>query len=318
MNPVTDFCDFVRLAMQLSQLNLDATFAYFIKPVIFGTLAARVAGVPHRVAMIEGAGYVFTDGNDSTIAHRLLRGFVTRLYRLGLSQAHCVFMLNRDDKKLFVDEKMIDAQKIELIDGIGLELDRYLPAPLMTRPVCFTLVARLLKEKGIYEYVAAARLIKAEHPEVRFVLVGNVDDNPGSIAKSEVKEWVQEGIVEWPGHVEDVRAWLAQASVFVLPSYREGLPRSTQEAMAMGRPVITTDVPGCRETVQQDVNGFIVPVRDEEALARAMRRFIVTPELIAEMGGRSREIAEKRFDARRINDHILNVISSLASHSSEN
>ena len=308
MNPLRDTCDLFRLARQLRGMNLDYVFCYFIKPVIYGTLAARLAGVRRKFSTIEGAGYVFTDGGRTTFSRRMLRRFVVRLYSLALSSAERVFMLNPDDIKLFVDEGMVEASKIQRLNGIGLELDHYAVAASVIGPPRFLLIGRLLREKGIYDYIAAARIVKHRNHEIRFVLLGNVDANPGSIAESEVRAWVAEGIIEWPGHVQDVREWIAAASVFVLPSYREGLPRSTQEVMAMARAVITTDVPGCRETVEHGVNGFIVPVRDPLALAAAMQTFVDRPELISQMGAASRQIAEQKFDVRKINKLILETM----------
>jgi glycosyltransferase involved in cell wall biosynthesis len=165
----------------------------------------------------------------------------------------------------------------------------------------------LLREKGIVEYVNAAKIVKARHPAVRFVLLGGLDRNPGSLSEAEVNSWVALGLIEWPGHVA-VMPWLAQTSVYVLPSYREGVPRSTQEAMAMGLPVITTNAPGCRETVDHGVNGFLVPVRDVPALAAAMLHLIESPELISAMGLESRRLAEERFDAAKINAHLMRVL----------
>jgi glycosyltransferase involved in cell wall biosynthesis len=305
MNPVRDILDVFRLVVQFRRMALDGTLAYFVKPVIYGTLAARLAGVPHRFAMIEGVGYVFTDQEKPAKRRRLLRMVTSWLYRVSLGQADAVFMLNPDDRKLFVDERMVSAEKVQLLDGIGVELDHYQVAKPAVHPVSFILVGRLLREKGIYDYIEAARRVKAFHPEVRFLLIGSVDENPGSLAESEVHSWVAEGLIEWPGQVSDVRPWIAQASVFVLPSYREGLPRSTQEAMAMGRPVITTDASGCRETVEQGVNGFLVPVRSPDALMQAMLTFVEHPELIASMGVASRRIAETKFDVDKINAEIL-------------
>lgn len=311
MNPLRDILDLFRLAILLRRLQLNASLAYFIKPVIYGTLAARLAAVPKRFALIEGAGYVFADDENPSMRRRLLRAFVTWLYRLGLSQSNRVFMLNTDDKRLFVSERMVSAVKVQLLDGIGLDLDHYQVAKPVLQPICFILVARLLREKGIYVYIDAARRVKALHPGVRFLLLGGVDLNPGSVTEEEVHSWVNEGLIEYPGQVPDVRTWIAQASVFVLPSYyREGLPRSTQEAMAMGRPVITTDWVGCRETVEDGVNGFMVPVRDSEALAQAMLTFVEQPDLIVSMGAESRRIAEKRFNVHKINAMILESMSA--------
>lgn len=311
MNPFLDVFNMIRLTFLLRSLNLDIAFAYFIKPVIYGLLAASLADVPKRFAIIEGAGYVFTDSGKSSMYRKLLRSFVTKLYWLGLTQAQRVFMLNRDDEKLFVESKMVAAAKVQLINGIGLDLDYYQVVPVTLQQPCFILIARLLLEKGIYDYVEAARKVKAIHPCVRFLLLGNVDFNPSSISESEVQAWVAEGVVEWPGQVSDVRPWIAEASVFVLPSYREGLPRSAQEAMAMGRPVITTDVPGCRETVVDGVNGFLIPVRNPEALAQAMLRFIEQPLLVSAMGAESSRIAKRKFDVHKINAEILAAMEVL-------
>jgi glycosyltransferase involved in cell wall biosynthesis len=310
MNPLRDFLDLFRLTVLLRRLKLNASFAYFIKPVIYGALAARLAAVPKRFSLIEGAGYVFAGDEKPTMRRRLLRIFVTWLYRLGLSQSSRVFMLNIDDKNLFVNERMVSVEKIQLLDGIGLDLAHYQVAKPVLHPISFILVARLLREKGIYDYIASARLVKALYPEIRFLLLGGTDLNPGSVTKAEVNSWVDEGLIECPGQVPDVRIWIAQASVFVLPSYyREGLPRSTQEAMAMGRPVITTDWVGCRETVEHGVNGLMIPVRNYEALAQAMLIFVKQPELIISMGIESRRIAEKRFNVHKINAQILAEMS---------
>jgi len=165
----------------------------------------------------------------------------------------------------------------------------------------------MLREKGVFEFLEAARSIKARHPAVRFYILGGVDANPGAVCAADMQPWLQDGTVEWPGQV-DVKPWLLQTSVFVLPSYREGVPRSTQEAMALGRPVITTDVPGCRETVVEGVNGLLVPPRDVQALVHAMEKFIATPALIESMGVASRQLAEERFDVRQTNKKMLDIL----------
>ncbi|MVW63044.1 glycosyltransferase [Massilia sp. NEAU-DD11] len=308
MNPFRDLVDLVKLVRQLRDLKLDASFCYFIKPVIYGTLAAVLAGISRRVAMIEGVGYVFTEGEQFGLRRRVLRTLVIQLYKLALSQTQRVFMLNPDDRKMFVELGMVEPEKVRLLKGIGVDLDQFIVEETSAEPVSFILIARLLKEKGIYDYIEAARIVRRQHPRARFVLLGSVDLNPGSISLEEVKAWVAEGLIEWPGHVSDVKPWIAQSSVFVLPSYREGLPRSTQEVMAMGKPVITTDVPGCRETVEHGVNGFKVPVRDSAALAEVMLTFIRSPHLVEMMGRASRRKAEQTFDVHKINAEILEAI----------
>lgn len=306
MNPVRDAADMLRLTLLLRKMKPDITLGYAIKPVIYGTLAAWLARVPRRFAMIEGLGYVFTPPEGAEpLKRRVLRRTVSMLYTTALRRANLVFFLNKDDIDEFLKNRLVPPKKVFLLGGIGVDLCEWKPAPPATKPVTFLLAARLLREKGIVEYAGAARIIKQKYPGTRFILLGSLDSNPGSLSIGEVQQWVSEGIIEWPGHVQDMSRWMAQASVYVLPSHREGVPRSTQEAMAMARPVITTDAPGCRETVIDGKNGFLVPARDAKALADAMERFILQPELIERMGKASRLIAEERFDVHKVNQIIL-------------
>ncbi|BDB71962.1 hypothetical protein Cthiooxydans_43740 [Comamonas thiooxydans] len=285
------------------------SLGYFIKPVIFGTLAAWWAGVPRRFAMVEGLGFVFTPTDDGALPfkRRLLKRLVLWLYKLGMSRAERVIFLNSDDQAELVAAGVLPARKGFLLGGIGVDLEHWVPAPPVPQPPTFMLVARLLREKGVAQYAAAARIVKQKYPQTRFILLGGLDDNPGSITEADVQAWVSEGTLEWHGHTP-VMPWMAQTSVYVLPSYREGVPVSTQEAMAMGRAVITTDVPGCRQTVMDGVNGFLVPPRDVEALAEKMQLFIVQPELITTMGQASRRIAEERFDVRKVNRRLVDLL----------
>ncbi|UCV18277.1 glycosyltransferase family 4 protein [Ferribacterium limneticum] len=309
MSPWRDLLDTIRLTVLLRRLRPDVALAYFIKPVIFGTLAAWLAGVPHRIAMIEGLGYVFSvSDKGESFKRRMLRFVVSRLYKLALSRAGTIVFLNDDDRDEFSRLGMVRHESSFVLGGIGVDLDEWSAEPPVFSPLTFLLAARLLREKGIAEFASAARLLKQLVPEARFVLLGGLESSPGGIGLSEVEHWVAEGVLEWPGHVH-VQPWLRQASVFVLPSYyREGVPRSTQEAMAMGRPVITTDAPGCRETVVDGENGFLVPVRDVPALVEAMLKFIEQPKLVESMGRCSRHMAEVRFDVRRANRRLLDII----------
>lgn len=306
LNPVQDLRTFVAILRHLRRECPQAVFTYAAKTNVWGMLAAAAAGVPRRVAMVEGLGYAFTDGAEGRRSwkQRALGQLLAGLYRLAFGAAHRVVVLNPDDARDLQHWCGLPQRKTVLLGGIGLPLDDWPPHPPHLQPITFTLVARLLREKGVLEFLAAARIVKAQHPGVRFWLLGPLDDNPGGLQARDVQPWVQAGVVEWPGAV-DVKPWLAQTSVFVLPSYREGVPRSTQEAMAMGRPVITTDAPGCRETVVEGVNGFLVPPRDAQALAAAMLRFIQEPALVARMGQESRRLAEERFDVRRANAVLL-------------
>jgi glycosyltransferase involved in cell wall biosynthesis len=305
LNPLRDAADLARLRAVLAGLDLDTVLGFAIKPVVYGMLAARLAGVPHRFALIAGLGYAFGDTVNQGFRNGALRLAARGLYWLALSQAEKVFMQNRDDADDFVRLGIVGREKIVPVNGTGVALEDWPVLPPVAMPPTFILAARLLAEKGVFDYLEAAQRIKADTPEARFILLGGLDSNPNGIARSQVEQWVAEGIVEWPGHVP-VRHWLAQASVFVLPSYyREGVPRSIQEAMASGRPIITTDAPGCRETVIQGKNGFLVPPRDPAALYLAMQKFIDAPELIVSMGQESRILAETRFDVRKVNATMI-------------
>jgi glycosyltransferase involved in cell wall biosynthesis len=195
---------------------------------------------------------------------------------------------------------------VSVLGGIGLNLRDYPYSRPSTDVLSFIFVGRLLAEKGVREYVAAARLVKLQYPNVKFVMLGDLDEaNPGALSREELEQLVHKGVVTHPGHVDDVRDWLKQSSVFVLPSYREGVPRSTQEAMAMGRPVITTDVPGCRDTVIDGKNGFIIPPFSVPDLVEKIIFFIENPHCIESMGLASHVMAQARFDAVKVNSRLL-------------
>jgi len=308
LNPLRDFGDLVGLYSTLKDLKLDTVLSFAIKPVIYGTSAARLARVPKRFALIAGLGYAFGDDRQSTLKRRTIRGVARCLYTLALLQTQKVFMQNPDDVEDFAAMKIVTRDKMELVNGTGVDLADWPFLPSVTAPITFLLAARLLAEKGINDYVAAARTIKAKAPNTRFVLLGGLDSNPNGIERSQVEQWVTEGLIEWPGHVP-VRPWVAEASVYVLPSYyREGIPRSIQEALASGRPVITTDAPGCRETVVHGRNGFLVRPRNADQLVQAMQQFLDNPRLIVDMGQQSRLLAEERFDVRAINARMLDIM----------
>jgi glycosyltransferase involved in cell wall biosynthesis len=311
INPLRDVADIYRLSQLFRSLAPDIVLNGYAKPVIYGSIAAWMAKVPKRFSLIEGLGYVFSDDDKSlTWRRRALRKVVTHLYKFALGLNHKVFFLNKENILYFVNEGIVVADKAIRIDGLGLDLDYFTPVPPVLKPVTFIMIARMLREKGVYDFVEAARKVRKLNPDVRFLMVGYCDKNPSSVREKELRSWIAEGIIEWPGNwVDDIRDWIIQASVFVLPSYYpEGLPRSNLEALAMGRPIITTDWVGCRETVQEGVNGFLVPVRDPVAIAQAMMRFVESPDLIEKMGHEGRRIAEKRFDVNKINLRIMETI----------
>lgn len=309
LNPLKELVGILKLFILLRSHKPDVSFVYFLKPLVIGTIAAWLAGVPHRFGLVEGLGYAFTTKGRVDTRRRIARRLVVTGLRLATARLHKIVFLNSEDLGDFLRLRLATFSQAEMLGPIGVDLSEWSVVPLPKTPVTFIFVARLLRDKGIEEFVAAARIMRSENPELRFIVLGHIDSNPSSITLIEIDSWVDEGVIEWPGHV-DVKPWLAKAHVFVLPSYyREGVPRSTQEAMAMGRGVITTDVPGCRETVDEGINGFLVPVRDPQALASAMRRFVERPETVAIMGAASRQIAVERFSAQVQNEKLLSYMN---------
>lgn len=309
MNPLADLAYRRSLIALFRREQPDVMLAYTIKPVIWGLLAARAAGVGRAVALITGLGYAFTDGTSGGLKRVIAGVMASTLYRLALGRADRVLFQNPDDRDLFLDRGLLrDHGQVGVVDGSGVDLDHYTPAPLPEAPV-FLMVSRLLYAKGVREYARAAAALKDRHPHARFQLAGWRDDGPDTVTEAELQGFIDVG-VEYLGRLEDVRPALAAARIYVLPSYREGTPRSVLEAMAMGRPVITTDAPGCRETVVEGVNGLKVPPQDAVALEAAMEQLILHPEQAAVMGEASLERVRARYDVHRVNAQILSAVSS--------
>jgi glycosyltransferase involved in cell wall biosynthesis len=308
VNPFSDISNTYRLAKRLKGLQLDLVFSYFSKPVIFATLAAVFARVKRRIGMLEGLGYIFTDHpNGNGVKITLLRRIQVMLYRISFRFLERIIFLNPDDPVDLLQRYNIKVPQVSVLGGIGLNLAEYPYSEPPKAPVSFIFVGRLLAEKGVNEFIGAAKKIKESFPEVKCVMLGGLDEeNPGGLTASRLSLLTQEGTVIHPGHVENVQEWLQNASVFVLPSYyREGVPRSTQEAMAIGRAIITTDVPGCRETVVDGVNGFFVKPWSPGDLAAKMKKFIENPELIVSMGLESHKMAREKFDATEVNSRLV-------------
>lgn len=307
VNPIEDLRTTAALVRLMRRLRPGAVFSYTVKPVVYGSLAARWAGVPRVYAMITGLGHAFTTESWRT---RILRTISSTLYRQALARCDRVFFQNPDDLQDFLDRGVLpDTERVVRINGSGVDVNRFTEHPLPEGDPLFLFVGRLLTEKGILEFVEAARQVHAQHPNARFVVVGpHNPDLPHTISAEQVEAWKREGIVEFVGGVADVRPWLQKASVFVLPSYREGTPRSVLEAMSVGRPIITTDAPGCRETVVDGENGFLVPPRTSAPLAEAMQRFLEHPELLPRMARASRDRVEAKYEVGQVNRVILRTM----------
>ena len=300
-NPLADLGTVVAIWRLMRSLRPNATMPYTIKPVIYGTIAAWLAEVPHRYALVTGLGYAFTGKRQG-----LLTGIIGMLYRFALGKAHKVFFQNPDDESLFRERGLLPRSVPSVVvNGSGVDVSSFSIEALPSGQHIFLMIGRLLGDKGVREYAEAARRLKVRNAGVQFRLVGWIDTNPDAIAQAELDVWIAQGTLEFLGKLGDVRPAIAGSTVYVLPSYREGTPRTVLEAMAMGRPIITTDAPGCRETVIDGENGYLVPVKSVDALVEAMQRFIDNPDLAAKMGQRSRQIAEDKYDVRKVNTVML-------------
>jgi glycosyltransferase involved in cell wall biosynthesis len=302
MNLIKDLFAIIYLVKTVSQINPDIVFNISMKPGIYGTLASRWARVPKVYSLMTGLGFAFLTTN---LRGYLINKLVCFMGRFAFPKNNKIFFQNPDDLSQFVKLKLVRKAQAVLVNGSGVDLKHYSPAPIVEKGPVFLLISRLIKDKGVIEYVEAARILKNRHNEVTFCLLGPFDSNPTALSRSQIESWHREGVIDYCGETKDVRPFISASSIYVLPSYREGIPRSVLEAMSMGRPIITTDAPGCRETVIMSKNGFLVPVKNVHALAEAMERFIVNPNLIKEMGQCSRELAVEKFDVNEVNNKIM-------------
>lgn len=304
LNPFIDILLFAQL-YRLSRALRPAVFlGYTAKPIVWGLLAAYFTRVPQRVALVTGLGYAFT--GVARGRRRIIQILVRLLYRIALSRATIVLFQNEDDESDFKRLGILSCKvPSKIVNGSGVDIQHFSDTPLPEGPVVFLMIARLLGDKGVREYVEAAKCIRADWPEVQFQLVGGIDCNPDSILESEVIRWHDAGWINWIRELSDVRPAIKSCHVYVLPSYREGMPRTVLEAMSMGRPIITTDAPGCRQAVAHGKNGFLVPVADSFELQDAMLHFLEKPKLIKTMGRQSRKMAEEKYDVRLVNLSIL-------------
>jgi len=307
-HPVRDALLALRFLRLLMRERPDVFLGYTVKPNVYGSLAAHAMGIP-VVNNIAGLGTVF-------IRNNWLTRFVGLLYKIALSRSRHVFFQNDEDMRQFVEQGLVATDKVSRLPGSGIDLDafRYAPMlPLIDRPFRFLLVARLLWDKGVGEYVEAARMVRQKYPAVSFQLLGFLDvKNPTAVSRAQMDDWVNEGVVEYLGVADDVKSYLAAADCIVLPSYREGVPRSLLEAAAMGRPVVTTDAVGCRDAVEDGVSGLLCRVRDADDLADKLLRMIEMPPVERVlMGLEGRKKMEREFDEKIVVDRYLCAIKEI-------
>ena len=302
LNPFFDLLTLVKLFKIFWKQAPDIILSYTIKPVIWGGLVAKFFKTDFY-ALITGTGFVFY---GVSIKRKLLRSLVILLYRFALKKSKAVIFQNIDDLNLFVSKSIVPKSKTHLVNGSGVNIERFNYTIPPKGNINFLCVARLKGDKGIRQYAAAAEIIKKKFPDTVFNLVGPQETSPDAISLNEVNSW--SNFISYKGEVSDVRSLIKNSHIYVLPSYHEGLPRSTLEAMSMGRPVITTEASGCKETVKEGVNGFKVPIANVDVLAEKMIWFIENSNQIESMGIESRNIVEEKFDVRKVNAKMMDII----------
>lgn len=290
---------FWEILQVLKRTRPDIVHLVTIKPVLLGGIAARLLGLPSVVAAISGLGYVFLARGMKA---KVIRCLVSGLYRVALGKRNLkVICQNPDDQATIVRAAVLPEKKVVLIPGSGVDLSAYAPNPMSPEKPVVVMAARLLRDKGLFEFVDAARLLRKQGVPARFWLVGDPDPgNPASVSEVELAKWRNEGVIELLGYREDIAQVFADSSIVVLPSYREGLPKVLIEAAASGRAVVTTDVPGCRDAIDPEVTGLLVPPRNATALADAIQRLLTDPELRVRMGRAGRELAEQKFAIEKV------------------
>jgi glycosyltransferase involved in cell wall biosynthesis len=305
LNPWHEVQTILRLRKLYRQEKPDLVHHFTVKCVLYGSLACWLVGIRHVVNSVTGLGYVFVDGGGRR--RNWLRGIVKLFYRLVLRPTWVIFQ-NPDDQAIFLKSHLVEPGRMKLIRGEGVDIRRFSPRPERQDIPLVILPARLLWDKGVGEFVAAARQLRAEGLRARFALVGKSDaDNPASVHVPQLQDWEREGVIEWWGWKENMEEMFAQASVVCLPSYREGMPQTLAEAAACGRSIVASDVPGCREVVRHGENGLLVPARDVPALAEALKTLLENPEMRTRMGMRGRGIAEEEFASEKVISQTFEV-----------
>ena len=306
-NPFADITYCLKLRKIMKAEKADAILGYTIKPVIYGSIAGWLAGVKNRTAMVTGAGYLFA---SNSFKARVIRFVSFMLYRIGLGAAQKVIFQNIDDLNEFVANGLVKREKCHVVNGSGVNMSKYTPAPYPETPSFFFL-GRLVHSKGGLDFAKAAKIVKAEHPEARFMILGKLEKNlPDAILSEEMMPYIDDGTIEMFPETDDIPKFYAMASVFVLPTaYREGTPRVILEAMASARAIITTNTPGCKETVMEGENGFFTATHNPEELAEKMNYFIEYPEKVSVFGQKSFDICKNKYEVSITNRRMLEIMN---------
>lgn len=283
----------------------DVMLGYTVKPVVYGAIAAHLVGVKNINCMVTGGGYTFT---ATSFTAKILGKIVRTLYRIGFTCADHIIFQNPDDLNEFCECGLSTRNKCSVVNGSGVNVEQF-NVEEFPKETTFFMLSRMLKSKGVQEYLTAAEIVKKQYPTTKFYILGKYETNmQDAVSKDYVEDFIERGIVERFDETSDVKPYYAMCSVYVLPSYREGTPRTVLEAMAMGRPIITTDTQGCRETVIDANNGYLVPIKNSNILAQRMIEFVCNPELISVMGAKSREYVTEKFEVDKVNADMMKIM----------
>lgn len=301
INPLTDLNTLVALYRIIKREKPDVVFSYHSKTIVYGNIAGFLNRVPEIYSLFSGLGSIFR-GNG--IKNKVLRVIMKIQYFIACAIADRVFFQNPDDQNVFIKCRLVSKEKCNVINGSGVNIEHFKPVNFPSQPA-FLYIGRLIRDKGVMEYLNACRKVKKRHPEIRCMLVGPYDSNPSALKKKDIYPFIEDGSIEFFGEQPDVRPFLGQCSVYVLPSYHEGTPKTVLEAMAMERPIITTNTVGCKETVKEGINGFLVPLKNSQAVAEKMEWFIMHPAAIKKMGSESLTACRKKYDVKKVNKEML-------------
>ncbi|MGN7514123.1 MAG: glycosyltransferase family 4 protein [Allomuricauda sp.] len=311
LNPVKDFKSVLQIKSLIKKHHIDLVFPYTIKPVVYGSIAANMCNTP-TISLITGLGFTFSGASKKA---NLLQQITKRLYRYALRKNKLVIFQNEDDRQLFFKKRILSKkQKTDIVNGSGVNLDRYpfREINVNSENVKFVIVARLIKEKGIQLFMDTAIALKKQFPLSEFHIIGGVGNSPSSVKIETLNTLHDSGVIVFHGRKSNVPDFLKDMHVFVLPTfYREGIPRSILEALSIGMPIITTNTPGCKETIVENENGFLIPPNSLEPLIESCKFFIENPDKINQMGKRSRRLAEEKFDVNIINKHLTDNIKTV-------
>ena len=304
MNPMTDIKSYFALKKFFKEEKPDKLFVYQAKTISYGTVAAARNGKTEVYPLVAGLGSIF---RGVGLKNKLVKLVMSVLYKNAFRYAEKVFFQNRDDVDDIVNAGLLKRELIVMMNGSGVNTEKFAVKKLPLTPA-FLFIGRLIRDKGVGEYLDACRIIKKSHPEVRCLLVGPYDTNPSALKPEELQGYIDDGTIEYFGEQVDVRPFIEQISIYVLPSYHEGIPKTVLEAMSMGRAIITSDAPGCRETVKNGVNGLLCTVKSVESVVEKMEFMIAHPNEVEKMGQKSRQMVEDRFDVVKVNENIISTM----------